>query len=40
MSKDEEQNKGTSGKVEAEWGTGETVNTSNSGFHYEVTVSS
>ena len=40
VSEDEEQNRGTSRKVEAEWGTRETMDTSNGGLYYKVTISS
>ena len=40
MSEDEEQNRGTSRKVEIEWSTRETVDVFNSIFYYKVAVSS
>ena len=39
MSEDKEQDRGTSRKVEVEWDSRKTVNTSDSRLHYKVTVS-
>ena len=37
VSKDKEQDGGTSREVKVEWGAGETVNSSNGGLYYKVT---